>query len=168
MKYKIKDIARVLNGRAYKQEELLDTGRYRVLRVGNFFTSDKWYYSDLELEKDKYCDAGDLLFAWSANFGPMIWDGEKTIYHYHIWKIEENNEIIDRKFLYYKLQQITEELKRNTHGSVMLHLTKGDMENYKIEVPDIKTQKRIAKILYNIDLKIKLNNQTNDNLLNVA
>ena len=29
----------LLNGRAYKQEELLDEGKYRVLRVGNFNTN---------------------------------------------------------------------------------------------------------------------------------
>ena len=41
--YKLGEIITFLNGRAYKQAELLDQGKYRVLRVGNFFTSDKWY-----------------------------------------------------------------------------------------------------------------------------
>ena len=49
-------IATFINGRAYKQDELLDRGKYRVLRVGNFFTNKDWYFSDLELEKDKYCE----------------------------------------------------------------------------------------------------------------
>lgn len=30
------DLCDLLNGRAYSQEELLDSGKYRVLRVGNF------------------------------------------------------------------------------------------------------------------------------------
>ena len=84
---KLKDVSTLLNGRAYKQNELLDEGKYKVLRVGNFFTNNTYYYSDLELESDKYCDNGDLLFAWSASFGAFIWDGEKVIYHYHIWKV---------------------------------------------------------------------------------
>jgi len=75
---KLGDVCTILNGRAYKQEELLDNGKYPVLRVGNFFSRDKWYYSNLELEENKYCDNGDLLFAWSASFGPKIWDGEKS------------------------------------------------------------------------------------------
>ena len=85
---RLKSIAVLRNGRAYKQSELLDNGKYPVLRVGNLFTSDKWYYSDLELETEKYCSKGDLLYAWSASFGPHIWHGEKSIYHYHIWKID--------------------------------------------------------------------------------
>jgi len=68
----------------------------------NFFSNNIWYYSDLELDKDKYCDYGDLLYAWSASFGPKIWDGNKTIYHYHIWKvlIKENN---NKSFIYHLL-----------------------------------------------------------------
>ena len=72
--------ATLLNGRAYKQDELLDSGKYPVLRVGNFFSNRGWYYSDLELDDDKYCDNGDLLYAWSASFGPQIWNGGKVIY----------------------------------------------------------------------------------------
>jgi type I restriction enzyme M protein len=33
------DICKVINGRAYRQDELLDNGKYPVLRVGNFFSN---------------------------------------------------------------------------------------------------------------------------------
>lgn len=82
------DLCDLLNGRAYSQEELLDSGKYSVLRVGNFFTKNSWYYSDMELEDNKYCYPDDLLFCWSASFGLYIWNDVKTIYHYHIWKID--------------------------------------------------------------------------------
>ncbi len=38
------EFATLYNGRAYKQNELLSKGRYPVLRVGNLFTNNKWYY----------------------------------------------------------------------------------------------------------------------------
>lgn len=57
----IADVCTLYNGRAYKQEELLPMGKYRVLRVGNFFTNDSWYYSDLELDEQKTIVKGDLL-----------------------------------------------------------------------------------------------------------
>lgn len=44
---KLGDIAKFINGRAYDQNELLPSGKYKVLRVGNFYTNDSWYYSDL-------------------------------------------------------------------------------------------------------------------------
>lgn len=70
---RMQDVLTFINGRAYKKEELLPNGKYKVLRVGNFFTNNQWYYSDLELSEDKYCNKGDLLYAWSASFGPQIW-----------------------------------------------------------------------------------------------
>jgi type I restriction enzyme S subunit len=79
---------------------LLEAGSYPVLRVGNFFTNKNWYYSDLELDENKYCDDGDLLYAWSASFGPRIWKGGKVIYHYHIWKVLPSDQV-DRDYLYY-------------------------------------------------------------------
>ena len=84
---KLGEVAKFINGKAYKQEELLNEGKYRVLRVGNLNTSTEWYWSDLELDEDKYVNNGDLMYAWSASFGPSFWEQEKTIYHYHIWKV---------------------------------------------------------------------------------
>ena len=76
-----------------------------VLRVGNFFTNDSWYYSDLELEEDKTASDGELLYAWSASFGPRFWKGEKVIYHYHIWKIDSFQEVC-KEFLFYFLERM--------------------------------------------------------------
>lgn len=163
-KYRFGDICEVLNGRAYKQNELLSSGRYPILRVGNFFSSDRWYYSDMELPENKYCDYEDLLFAWSASFGPKIWDGGKVIYHYHIWKLIPNDDVADKFYLYYWLQHSVNRLTAGTHGSVMAHMTKGDMENQSIELPSLQTQKKISSILRTIDEKIHNNEAINNNL----
>jgi len=139
------DIARIVNGRAYSKEELRDSGKYRVLRVGNFFSNRSWYWSDLELDEDKYCQRGDLLYAWSASFGPRIWEGEKTIFHYHIWNIKENNEVVDRRFLYWWLNWDVARIKAAAGtGSTMMHVTKGSMESRVLGLPPLDEQKRIV------------------------
>lgn len=141
-----KDVCTFLNGRAYKQEELLSQGKYPVLRVGNFFTNTNWYYSDLELDKDKYAVEGDLLYAWSASFGPRFWNGEKVIYHYHIWKVVISS-IIDKLFLYDYLEMDARKLYNQIQGGTMAHITKGDMEQRYIPVPPMEEQRKIAEIL---------------------
>ena len=153
---KLSDVVKVINGRAYSKEELLPKGKYRVLRVGNFFTNDSWYYSDLELDEDKYCDNGDLLYAWSASFGPKIWDGEKVIYHYHIWKMLPSMEL-DKYYLYYWLQsyQLTSQVMSKLHGTTMVHITKGIMEATIIQYPSDIDQQRIAQILDALNQKCK-------------
>lgn len=142
--------ATLLNGRAYKQDELLDSGKYPVLRVGNFFSNRGWYYSDLELDDDKYCDNGDLLYAWSASFGPQIWNGGKVIYHYHIWKVLVG-EAYNKQFLCKLLEYATESLMGDTHGIAMMHLTKSGMEKTEFIVPPIELQEQFAAFVEQTD-----------------
>jgi type I restriction enzyme, S subunit len=156
--------ATFVNGKAYKQEELLEKGKYRVLRVGNFFTNKEWYFSDLELDENKYCDNGDLLYAWSASFGPRIWLGEKVIYHYHIWKVLEK-ENIDKQFLFILLGYETERMKAATaNGLGLMHITKGSIENWECYTPRIKEQQKIADCLSSLDELLSAHNQKLDAL----
>ncbi|MCD4057971.1 restriction endonuclease subunit S [Escherichia coli] len=148
-------VCRLINGRAYKQEELLSKGKYPVLRVGNFFTNQNWYYSDLELDQDKYCDNGNLLYAWSASFGPRIWHGGKSIYHYHIWKVVPDSNLICKQFLYYLLQWDTKALKdAHSTGSTMMHISKTTIEKRLVPIPcpdnpekSLAIQSEIVRIL---------------------
>lgn len=54
---RVADLMEVINGRAYKKHEMLQTGT-PLLRVGNLFTSNEWYYSDLQLDENKYINNG--------------------------------------------------------------------------------------------------------------
>lgn len=137
---------RLINGRAYSQNELLPSGKYKVLRVGNFFTNDSWYYSNMELEPDKYCDKDDLLYAWSASVGPYIWNEAKTIYHYHIWKVQLATSM-DKMYSYYLLRAVTNQKMSDMHGSTMMHITMGDMNKTKIPIPPLSEQQQIATYL---------------------
>ena len=153
--HKLKDISAFENGRAYKQNELLKEGKYPVLRVGNFYTKDQWYYSNLELDKNKYANNGDLLYTWSATFGPHIWSGPQVIYHYHIWKIQISNKI-NKFFLYSFLEADKVNLLHNTNGSTMIHITKSNMENKVIMYPKTEEQLKIGQISSHINNSITL------------
>lgn len=147
-------IAILVNGKAFSQDELLSEGKYKVLRVGNFFTNENWYYSNLELDAHKYVAEGDLMYAWSASFGPRYWNGVKTIYHYHIWKVLPL-EKIEKSFLFYLLDFDTEKLLSTKQGGTMFHITKGDMEKRKSIIPPLPEQRAIAQILSTQDRLIQ-------------
>ena len=151
---KLGEIAKFINGRAFKQSELLNKGKYPVLRVGNFYTNDKWFYSDLNLNKNKYADKGDLLYTWSATFGPHIWKGPKVIFHYHIWKIDFDPSTVNKTFLFYFLEADKENLLTNSNGSTMIHITKSNMENKIINLPQFSIQQNIGTFLSNLDYLI--------------
>ena len=140
----LSNLVSVLNGRAYKRNELLEAGT-PVLRVGNLFTSKKWYFSNLKLDDDKYCEKGDLIFAWSASFGPFIWRGDRVIFHYHIWKLPLHSESnLNKLYLYNFLLQRTQEIKAAGHGISMTHLTKTKMEQVEVPLPPLAEQHRIV------------------------
>ncbi|MEY2358843.1 restriction endonuclease subunit S [Lactiplantibacillus plantarum] len=152
---KLGDIVVFLNGRAYKQAELLDSGKYPVLRVGNFNTNDKWYYSDLELPAKNYADKGDLLYTWATAFGPHIWKGPKVIYHYHIWKVETTSDI-SKNFAVHLLDADQAQMTNSLNGSTMVHITKGTMENKIVTIPGISEQRNMARLLDQLDCTIAL------------
>ncbi|MGU7401867.1 restriction endonuclease subunit S [Salmonella enterica subsp. houtenae serovar 48:g,z51:-] len=140
------DVLTLINGRAYKKEEMLTEG-VPILRIQNLNGGNKWFYSNLDLAEDKYCYKDDLLYAWSATFGPYWskWD-HKLIYHYHIWKIETSS-VLYKQFAYYALWNITEALKASAHGVAMPHITKAGMEAWEIDLPPLTEQKVIAEKL---------------------
>ena len=161
---KFGEIMTFLNGRAYKQDELLEDGKYKVLRVGNFYTNDSWYYSDLELDDKYYAINGDLLYTWSATFGPHIWKGEKVIYHYHIWKLVLQDKI-DKLFALQLLEVDKANIMSDKNGSTMVHITKQGMENKQTILPiSLNEQKQIAKFLSSMDKLITLHQRKLDNI----
>ena len=161
---KLGEVATFINGRAYSQDELLDEGKYKVLRVGNFYTNDSWYYSDLELPDKFYAQEGDLLYTWSATFGPHIWHGNKVIYHYHIWKVELSDKL-DKTFTLQLLEEDKANILANKNGSTMVHITKEGMEQKQISIPSsVQEQAQIGAYFEQLDNLITLHQRELDHL----
>jgi len=139
---RMEDFVQLVNGRAYKRPEMLSEG-IPIIRIQNLNGGQDWFYSDLKLPAKQYCDNGDLLFAWSASFGPYIWWGERAIYHYHIWKLNLSS-AVTKRFMYYTLLHITDEVRGQSHGLAMLHMTKAKMERWPVLLPPVEEQKRIV------------------------
>lgn len=165
--YRLGEIATFYNGRAYKNEEFLMSGT-PIVRIQNLTGEGKTVYSDLNLEPNKYIDKGDLIYAWSATFGPYLWKGEKSIYHYHIWKIECKENLLDKHYFYYTLKHISDRLKSGGNGTLFVHITKGFMESFEIDIPNISIQRKTASILSSLDDAIELNQQINKTLEEMA
>ena len=164
---KFGEVAKFINGRAYSQDELLSKGKYKVLRVGNFYTNDSWYYSDMELEDKFYAQKGDLLYTWSATFGPHIWCGDKIIYHYHIWKIELSY-ALDKSFAVQLLEQDKQSILSDKNGSTMVHITKVGMEEKNILLPiSLVEQAKIGTYFQNLDNLITLQQRKVEKLKNI-
>ena len=158
---KLKSICRVLNGRAYKNTEFKEQGT-PIVRIQNLSRSGKTVYSDLDLPEDKIICTEDFLYAWSATFGPHIWRGPKSIYHYHIWKMDVDESIVSRYFLYLAMFRKTESMKNAGTGSIFTHLTKKLMEGQDILIGNKSINSAFSNQVTAIFKKItKLDDESN-------
>lgn len=148
------EVADYLNGRAFKPSEWERTGK-PIIRIQNLNKEAAVYnYTNKEFE-DKYkIESGDLLYAWSASLGVYIWKGEKAWLNQHIFKVIPKK-CCEKKYLFYTLEKITAELYAKTHGSGMVHVTKGKFEETKIPLPPLPEQHaisaRIEELLSDLD-----------------
>lgn len=83
--------------------------------------------------------------------------------HAHIFKTKEN---VDLEYLYYYLLRM--DLSEYITGSTQPKLNQDNMNKIKIKLPKLEIQKKISKILSDIDKKIDLNNEINNNLYEVS
>lgn len=135
--------ATYINGRAFKPSEWESTG-LPIVRIQNLTDKNaKCHYSSAAYEEKYKIHNGDLLFAWSASLGAHIWNQNDAWLNQHIFKVIPNDNI-DKLYLYYYLQKVIAELYLKTHGSGMVHITKGPFMNTSIPVPSYTEQSRIV------------------------
>ena len=136
-------VATYINGRAFKPSEWEKEGK-PIIRIQNLTNSNiPFNYSHAEFDDKYLVHNGDLLFAWSASLGAHIWKGEDAWLNQHIFRVMPN-EGINRDYLYYYLLTVVAELYSKTHGSGMVHITKGPFLSTPIPVPSLSKQEMIV------------------------
>lgn len=174
--YLIKDLMNVNRGSSPRpiMEYLSDSG-YRWLKISDFNLYDRYVYETKEFIKDaglkntRHLPAGTLILTNSATPGIPIFLGKDMCLHdgfLYFTNINEN--IININFLYYWFLYNRNLIINQANGSVFQNLKKDIVENFEIKVPDINIQLKIIKILDNINSKIELNNEINNNLYEMS
>ncbi|MCA9485911.1 MAG: restriction endonuclease subunit S [Nanoarchaeota archaeon] len=140
-------VAKFVNGRAFKPEEWETEGKI-IIRIQDLTGSiEKPNYTTQEFDRKYLVKKGDLLISWSATLDAFIWDKEDGWLNQHIFKVEEDKDLLDHKYLFYFVKRSIELFKRNIHGSTMKHITKKDFDKIKIPLPPLPVQKKIVSIL---------------------
>ena len=152
---KVGEVADYINGRAFKPTEWEKVG-LPIIRIQNLNDANAPYnYSSSSFEDKYLVKRGDLLFAWAASLGTYIWKGQKAWLNQHIFKVIPQP-YMDKMYLYYSLLNLISDFYRQSHGSGMVHITKGKFENTPILIPPLNEQKRIVisleEIYNNIDV----------------
>lgn len=78
--------------------------------------------------------------------------------------LRAKEEVTTSHFLYYLIKHNISVLKNQTHGSVFDTITRDTFQGIEVDIPEIKEQEKIASILADLDAKIELNIEINNNL----
>ena len=106
---------------------------------------------------------GDLILSNSATPGLPKFMKIKACIH-DGWLLLRNFENVRKEFLYYILLLNRQKLLQLSNGSVFNNLKTDIVKNYIVDIPSIKKQDKILKIIGNIEDKLDVNNKLIANL----
>ncbi|HRM16019.1 MAG TPA: restriction endonuclease subunit S [Acinetobacter parvus] len=126
-----------------------------------------------KFEYDKYkkdLSNNTILISINGTIGNLaFYKGENVILGKSACYINIKSDV-DKNFIYYALKssKFQNYIKSQATGSTIKNVSLKLLRDYVLELPDIIQQKRISKILSNLDEKINLNNQINQTLETIA
>ena len=82
--------------------------------------------------------------SWAASLGVYVWKRGPAWLNQHIFRVDPERRVVTQPFLYYSLKHAIEALYKKSHGSGMVHVTKGKFNSHEIKLPPIAEQKRIV------------------------
>ncbi len=157
-------IVDLINGRGFKSSEWRNEG-IPIIRISNLNGDPKFNYYDGDYDDKHFIGRNDLLFSWSGNrgtsFGPHIWKGPEGLLNQHIFKLYiKESALIKKEFLYYSLLRLTIIIANSAHGgSGLVHVKKSDLIKFKLPLPKMIEQQKIATILSSVDEAIEKTEQ---------
>lgn len=180
MEYRLKEILQDKGyirgpfGSSLKRNELKSTGIPVYEQQHAIYATREFRYY---IDEEKYgqmkrftVKPKDLIISCSGTIGKVDLISEKDpigIISQALLILRANTDIVLPEYLFYffKSDYGYNSIISRSMGSVQVNIAKREViENIKINIPSLKEQEKIVKILSNIDEKIKLNNQINDNL----
>ena len=173
MKYKLSDIMDLIGGGTPKTSvESYWNGDIPWLSVKDFNNDYRYVYkTEKKITEDglnnsstKLLFKDDSIISARGTIGEMAMIPFPMAFNQSCYGLRARKDIIDPTFLYYLVKHNVSILKKNTHGSVFDTITKGTFEGISVDIPSMGDQLNIASVLRNIDDKIELNTNINDNL----
>ena len=151
----------------------------RCLRIGDISNQRKyneWGYTEVNEENyKKYkLEKEDILIARTGStigINTFIEQDYKSVYNNGLIRLRIDKSKYNSKFIYYVIQ--TNKFKNYINGIAFgttgqPNMKINDLLKFKFHYIPLEIQNKVVKILDNLDKKIELNNQINDNLHEIA
>lgn len=184
-KYKIGDLVQVTRGASLGGEFYATQGNYVRLTCGNFDyrnncfkenqSKDNIYYTG-GFKEEFLLEKGDIITPLTEQAIGLLGstaripESGKYIQSQDIAKIDCNESLLDKDFAFYLISSacVKQQLSAAAQQTKVRHTSPDKIKECTVWIPSLDIQKRIGRILTDIDNKIAINRQINDNLETMA
>ena len=177
-RYKLKEISQIYNGSTPSTSDIenydgnivwitpkdLSNQKCKYITQGERNITEKGYNSCSTTMLPK----GTILLSSRAPIGLLAIAQTELCTNQGFKNIVPNNELIDNNYLYYLLNLKIKEIEALGSGTTFKEVSKNSLENYEIDIHNLKEQYKIASALNALDDKIILNNKINQELEQMA
>ena len=160
------DLGHVSRGRSRhrpRDADFLYGGPYPFIQTGdvkkaNFFVKEfSQTYSDAGLAQSKMWPAGTLCITIAANIAEVAILGIDACFPDSIIGFIADESICDHRYVKYWFDAYKRQFKQVAQGAAQDNLSQQKLLSFKLPVPDLSVQGRIADILYGYDHLIENN-----------
>ena len=187
---KLKELCKIRHGFAFKGKDIIKdhATKYVLVTPGNFnigggFKKDKCkYFSENgDIAKDYILKGNDLIVTMTdlsvksdtLGYSALIPKDDNSIYLHNqriglVHDIDESKVLKDYLYWFMRTKKYQQEVVASQSGTAIHHTSPDRILNIEIDLPSINDQRKIVKILFDIENKIKNNNEINNNLYEEA
>lgn len=140
------ETGRYINGVAFKPSDWGNEG-LPIIRIQNLTNPHRTLNRTTRKVDAIYrVEAGDMLVSWSATLDAFLWDRETGLLNQHIFKVVADENIAEKRFLFYLLKLAINEMIKteHLHGSTMKHINRGPFLAHRVALPSLPEQQRIV------------------------
>ena len=184
-KVKLGEILKIKHGFAFKSENYVDESEYALVTLANIsstnnfqFNKDKTTFYGASFPNDFILKEDDLIMPLTEQvvglfgntaFVPKM-QGITFVLNQRVGKVVPVDDKADKYYLHYLLATnlVKDQLEFRASGTRQRNISPDDVYDVEVFLPDITTQRKIGKCLYDIEKKVNLNNAINDNLASMT
>ena len=182
----LRDYIKIKHGFAFKGTHIsvIDNGIVLVtpgnFAIGGGFKEDKCKFFDGEYPLDYILKPDDLIVTMTdlsktvdtLGYSALVPQSDRIYLHNQRigLVIIENEAKLDKHYLYWFMRTpyYQKSISATSSGSTVHHTSPDRIMDIEIELPDLKKQRKVAVFLDNIEAKINVNKQINENLFQQA
>ena len=164
----LKDICYIkgrIGWQGLRKDEFISEGPYLITGInfdrGRIIWDECYHITNERYEQapEIQLKVGDVLMTKDGTIGKLLYVEnlpDKASLNSHLFVMRPINNSFVSKYFYYNLQskQFKKYIDNNKTGSTMPAITQAAMEKYKLLLPSIKEQEKIASILSTVDGQI--------------